>query len=71
MPVGTTRQKERREKGDVAERQHHHVENPACSSGVGKSARVERGEQLKRETELAKIREKYGDASARGGDQEK
>ena len=43
MPVGTTRQKERHEKGDVKERQHHYVDNPA-SSGIGKSAQIEKEE---------------------------
>ena len=70
MPVGTTRQKERRDKGDNVERQHQHVENPQ-SSVTGKSAQIEKGEQLRREKELAKIKEKYGDASARGAEQEK
>ena len=60
--------KERREKGETNEIQQQNADNQV-SSDAGKSTLFnEKEEQLRREKELAKIREKYGDASARGND---
>ena len=65
MPVGTTRTKERPDRGEGLDRQQ--FENPT-SIERAKAIEQEKEESKKKEKDLAKIREKYGDASARGTD---
>ena len=65
MPVGTIRTKERPDRAEGLDRQQ--FENPNSIERT-KTIEQEKEETQKKEKDLAKIREKYGDASATGGD---
>ena len=64
MPVGSTRNKERREQlvTDQNDRKLHFVENTAVTN----TSRSDAADRQKREAAQAKLKEMYGDASAQG-----
>lgn len=64
LPVGTTRQKDKRELiSEQSDRKLHIVENTAVTQRRS-GANPDTAERMRRENEQAKLKELYGDASA-------